>query len=358
MKVCYLGMTSYDGPAPGFEVWPASPEYCDPAIAMASVERTLAFCEKAEALGFDWVSVAEHHYAPYMMTPNPTVMAGALTQRVKTAKIALLGPLVPLSNPVRLAEELAMLDVMSGGRLVVLFLRGTQNEHHTYDTPAEKTRSMTQEGIDLILKIWREDKPFSWEGENYRFKTVSVWPRPVQRPHPIVFGSGNSDESVAFAAQRRLGIACSFAPPDAVRRWVELYRTEAAKCGWEPTPDHVLYRAITYLADTDERAEAETMAHFHAKADQESKLQSETMGGPQLNALITAKPYFLGGPDTVLRAFEVLRDCGVGVVDMVFGIGSPDQQAAAMELFARRVLPTLKTWDQSKFPSEASAALV
>src|SRR3546814_10599102 len=94
-----------------------------------------------------------------MMTPNPAVMAAALTQRVKRAKIALLGPLVPLSNPVRLAEELAMLDAMSGGRLVVLFLRGTPNEHHTYDTPAEKTRGMTQEGIDLILKAWQEDEP-------------------------------------------------------------------------------------------------------------------------------------------------------------------------------------------------------
>src|SRR3546814_15409030 len=78
-----------------------------------------------------------------MMTPNPAVMAAALTKRVKRAKIALLGPLVPLSNPVRLAEELAMLDAMSGGRLVVLFLRGTPNEHHTYDKPAEKTRGMT-----------------------------------------------------------------------------------------------------------------------------------------------------------------------------------------------------------------------
>src|SRR3546814_10332240 len=70
MKVSYLGMTGYDGPAPGFEVWPAPSTYCDPAIAHASIERTLTLCEKADALGFDWVSVSEHHYAPYMMTPN------------------------------------------------------------------------------------------------------------------------------------------------------------------------------------------------------------------------------------------------------------------------------------------------
>src|SRR3546814_19541524 len=70
MKVSYLGMTGYDGPAPGFEVWPAPSTYCDPAIAHASIERTLTLCEKADALGFDWVSVSEHHYAPYMMTPK------------------------------------------------------------------------------------------------------------------------------------------------------------------------------------------------------------------------------------------------------------------------------------------------
>src|SRR3546814_10107535 len=140
MKVSYLGKTGYDGPAPGFEVWPAPSTYCDPAIAHASIERTLTLCENADALGFDWVSVSEHHNAPYMLTPNPPLMAVVLTQRVKSAKIALLGPLVPLSNPVRLADELAMRDAMSGGRLVVLFRRGTPNEHRPYDTPAERDR--------------------------------------------------------------------------------------------------------------------------------------------------------------------------------------------------------------------------
>jgi alkanesulfonate monooxygenase SsuD/methylene tetrahydromethanopterin reductase-like flavin-dependent oxidoreductase (luciferase family) len=350
MKVSYLGMTSYEGPAPGIEVWPAPSAYCDPAIASASIERTLALCEKAEALGFDWVSVSEHHYAPYMMTPNPAVMAAAITQRVKKAKIALLGPLVPLSNPVRLAEELAMLDAMSGGRLVVLFLRGTPNEHNTYDTPPAQTRSMTQEGIDLIVKAWQEDKPFSWKGENYEFRTVSVWPRVMQKPHPLLYGSGNSEESIQFAAKRRMGIAFSFAPPEAIRGWIELYRTASAKEGWEPTPEHVIYRSLTYIAETDQRAEAEAMAFFGAKTAEQAKLQSATMGGPPVNSLIL-KPYFLGSPKSVLEGFEVLKQCGVGVVDMVFTIGSHDQQVNAMELFAKHVLPTIKEWDQSEFPN-------
>src|ERR1700733_15870503 len=106
-------MASYEGAAPGIEIWPAAPSFCDPKIATTSIECTLERCTLADRLGFDWISVSEHHYAPYMMTPNPMIMAAAIAQRAPRAKIALLGPLVPLNNPIRLAEELAMLDVMT-----------------------------------------------------------------------------------------------------------------------------------------------------------------------------------------------------------------------------------------------------
>lgn len=343
MKVSFLGMISYDGVAPGLEIWPAPSVYCDPAVAASSVERWLKQCELADELGFDWISFSEHHYAPYQMTPNPVVMAAAASQRIKRAKIALLGPLVPLNNPVRLAEELAMLDVISGGRLVTLFLRGTPNEHGTYDTPPAKTREMTQEGIDLILKAWRETHPFSWEGEHYRFSTVSVWPRPLQSP-PVVYGSGNSEESIAFAAERGLGVAFSFAPPETVKAWVDLYYDRAAAAGWTPTADHVLYRGLAYVAETDAQAQADTTAHFGAMAMQQAKIQSKTMGGPPIAPLILS-PFFLGSAQTVCDRFAVLRDCGVGVVDMVFTIGSHAQQEATLRRFAADVLPVIQSWD-------------
>lgn len=344
MKVSYLGMTSYEGPAPGIEIWPASPSYCDPQVAKDSINRWLDQCVLADELGFDWISFSEHHYAPYQMTPNPVVIAAAAVQRIKRAKIALLGPLVPLNNPVRLAEELAMLDALCDGRLVTLFLRGTPNEHGTYDTPSEKTRAMTQEGIDLILKAWQETEPFAWHGENYHFSTISIWPRVQQKPHPMVYGSGNSEESIRFAATRRLGIAFSFAPPEIVKQWVDLYYREAADAGWTPTPDHIIYRGLAYVAATDDQAEADLAAHFGAKALEQAKIQSRTMGGPPLLPLVL-EPYFLGSPETVIERFAVLRDCGVGVTDMVFVIGSQDQQIASLRLFAERVLPTIHAWD-------------
>lgn len=352
MKVSYLAMTGYEGAAPGIEVWPAPSQYCDPAVASESVARTLDRCQLADELGFDWVSVSEHHYAPYMMTPNPMIMAGAIAQRAKRATIALLGPLVPLNNPVRLAEEMAMLDVMTAGRLAVLFLRGTPNEHHTYDTQGD-TRAMTQEGIDLILKAWRETEPFAWESEHYRFSTVSVWPRVVQKPHPVVFGSGNSPESIAFAASRRLGIAFSFAPLDAVGEWISLYRREAARHGWTPTPAHILYRGLGHVAASDAAAGAEVGGFFSQRAAEQARVQAQTMGGPPVNSLIL-EPYFLGGPETLIDRFAALRDCGVGVVDMVF-IGHHAMQTGAMKLFASHILPEVQGWDVCGFADAGSA---
>lgn len=337
MLVSSLCMVGYDGPAPGLEIWPAESAYCKRDVAQASFNHSLAMAKKADMLGFDWVSVSEHHYAPYIMTPNPCVMASALSQVTRRAKIALLGPLVPLSNPVRLAEELAMVDMLSDGRLIVLFLRGTPNEHRTYDNDPGTTRAMTQEGIDLIVKTWRTDEPFAWEGEQYQFSTVSVWPKPVQMPHPPIFASGNSEESVRFAAARRMGIAFSFVPPEVVRNWVKLYHSEAAKVGWQPGPAHVIYRGIAYAAESDAKAFDEMGDFFGAKAAEQAQIQQKTMGGPPVVPLVL-EPYFVGGPETLKGKMETIRDCGVGVVDLAWGIGGPDQRAASMDCFADKVL--------------------
>jgi alkanesulfonate monooxygenase SsuD/methylene tetrahydromethanopterin reductase-like flavin-dependent oxidoreductase (luciferase family) len=241
-----------------------------------------------------------------------------------------------------------MLDTLSGGRVEVLFLRGTPNEHGTYDTVVEHTRAMTQEGIDLILKAWQEIRPFSWHGTHYKFSTIAIWPRISQQPHPPVFGSGNSDESVIFAAQRRMGIGFSFAPPETVRKWVDLYRAEAAKAGWAPTPNHILYRGITYVAETDQRAEADMQAHFGAKAEEAALMQAKTLGGPPLMPLVL-KPYFVGGPETLIARFQALRECGVGITDLAFVIGTPEQQRRALDLFGEKVLPTVSAWDSTQF---------
>jgi alkanesulfonate monooxygenase SsuD/methylene tetrahydromethanopterin reductase-like flavin-dependent oxidoreductase (luciferase family) len=340
-------MSAFNGPAPAFEVWPAAPLYCDRQTAARSVRETLEICRLVDELGFDWISTAEHHYAPYMMTPNPIVLAAAIGQIAKRAQIALLGPLVPLTNPVRLAEEIAMLDQLTEGRIKVLFLRGTPNEHNTYDTPKEDTKGMTQEGIELIKKAWTETEPFSWKGKHYQFSTIAVWPRTFQDPHPPIYGSGNSEDSILFAARNGLGIGFSFVEPEQAAAGVKLYKDEAEKAGWTPSPEHVIYRGLAYMAETDQRAFEEMGAYFADKAAAAAALQSKTMGGPP-NAPLIQAPYFVGSPQTVLGKFEVLRDAGVGLVDMAFVIGSHEQQVKAIELFAKTVLPTLHAWEAAR----------
>jgi alkanesulfonate monooxygenase SsuD/methylene tetrahydromethanopterin reductase-like flavin-dependent oxidoreductase (luciferase family) len=254
-----------------------------------------------------------------------------------------VGPLVPLNNPVRLAEELAMLHTRTAGRAEVLFLRGTPNEHKTYDTDSGATRAMTQEGIDLVLKAWSESQPFEWHGEHYNFSNVSVWPH-VGTDRPRVFGSGNSEESILFAAERRLGIGFSFAPPEKVADWISLYRKECARAGWAATPDLICYRGLTYIADTDEQAQVEAMAFFGAKLAEQAQFTSATLGGPPVNDLITM-PYFFGAPGTAISAFELLRDVGVGFVDICLGMGTAQQQTHAVELLGREVLPVVHSWE-------------
>jgi alkanesulfonate monooxygenase SsuD/methylene tetrahydromethanopterin reductase-like flavin-dependent oxidoreductase (luciferase family) len=340
MKASYLCMTAYDGPAPGLGVWPAPAKYCDPKIAKASFDRYLDMCVHAEALGFDWVSLSEHHYAPYQMLPNQAVMAAAISQRTSTVRIAMLGPLVPINNPVRLAEEIAMVDVISGGRVTVLFLRGTPNELGAYAAAPEHPREMTQEGIDLILKAWREDDPFAWDGTHYQFANVSVWPKVLQTPNPVVYGSGNSDASVAYAAKRRIGIGLSFVEPDEAKRVVTLYRAEAANAGWQPSAEHVVYRGLAHVARSDGQAFEEVGTHFGALAADQLRYGLPTDAGPPAPPLVL-NPYFLGGTETVTARCVALHDAGVGVVDINF-IGSPKMQTDALALFAEAVLPDMR----------------
>jgi alkanesulfonate monooxygenase SsuD/methylene tetrahydromethanopterin reductase-like flavin-dependent oxidoreductase (luciferase family) len=318
MKLSLLAAASYAGRVANRE-WPVPPSACEPEVARRSLTDNLELARRADEAGFDWVSVSEHHFGPIMLTPNPLVWAGALTQVVRRAKIALLGPVLPLNNPVRVAEEVAMLDAMSGGRIIVLFLRGVPGEMRTYGGGEPRDpRGATQEGIDLVLKAWTSPEPFAWEGEHHRYGLVSIWPQPLQKPHPPVFGAGNSEDSVVFAAQRGLGLAISFAPAEQVARTVSHYRAEADKAGWSPGPDHVLYRAVAQVSESDAASPSPA-------------------GGEGI-----FRPFFFGGPKSVIGQVESLRAAGVGVIDMAFAAIGHERALAAVDILAEAVLPAMR----------------
>src|SRR6185437_3414165 len=186
-------------------------QYFEPEQARRAVAACLEEVAMEDELGFDWIACAEHHYSPFNLAPNVTVLASALTQNVKRAKIAILGALIPLTgNPVRIAEEYAMIDNLSGGRLVAGLLRGAPYEYLVYNVNPAESRTRFEEAWDLIVRAWTDRMPFGWEGRHFHYRNVSIWPRPLQQPTPPIYVSGSSKESGEFAARKKVGLGLAF----------------------------------------------------------------------------------------------------------------------------------------------------
>ena len=356
MKASFLCGVHYEGRLPHeHQGWPTPPELYDSEIGQRTFDHFLEYAAMADQLGFDWISISEHHYSPHILTPSLAAIGGALSQVVKKARIASLGPLVPVNNPVRLAEEIAMLDVLTHGRLNVLPLRGTPNEYNVYGTVStEKSRAMTHEAIVLIRKALTEPRPFSWDGEHFQFPQVAIWPRPVQKPAPPMFSSGNNLESARFAATNRLGMCTSFLPPPAVALTTQMYYDEAASAGWQPTPDQIVHRNHIVVADTAEEA-ADLERNFLPEFTRNNIARniSANRVGTGIDDLMaqwaerlrSGHIAFGGTPDMVVEQIRAFAEqTGVGVVDFIFTGGQTPPAAVrhSIELFGREVLPRIR----------------
>ena len=251
-----------------------------------------------------------------------------------------------------------MLDNLTQGRLVVGLLRGTTNEYLVYGVKPEEARERTTEGMELILKAWTEPQPFGWEGCHYQYRTVSVWPRPLQQPYPPTYALGTSRESCEFAARHHLGLGVSFGPFEVVSQATRYYREQCALYGWEPTPEQIIYRGNMLLADTDAAAqEALQLRQQHpevpfpmrpAVRDALAKLDSRNIAGvPRPAFRDGALPTnFVGSPETVVKHVQRCRDeVGAGVIDLAFQSAAPDDPQGtirALELFGKEVLPRIR----------------
>ena len=366
MKASYLGAMGYSQRHLFPATWPIPPAYHDPETSVRSYQEGMDECEFAEEMGFDWVSFSEHHYSGRIATGNPAVMAAAVAERCKRVKIAMLGQLLPLNNPVRCAEELGMLDNLTNGRLVIGFLRGTPNEDQTYGVNPSEGRGRLFEGMDLILKALTEPQPFSWEGRYYQYRTVSVWPLPVQQPLPPVLVATRSEDTVKYAADNHLGLGVSFVPPEQMAGITAKYFNWCADAGWQPEPDQVVYRGSIYLAETDQQAQNwvsrrtsggpvpggivqrpnVTKAVTAARAGEEFDLRNVLAGSPGGDVVGLARGLnFTGSPDTVVKQIKQFHDeCGAGVVDLFFQQPGLEHREVMKEidLFGREVLPAIQ----------------
>ncbi len=155
--------------------------------------------ELAAELGLDGVAVNEHHQTAYGLMPSPVVTAAALSRRVKKAKIAILGNAFGLrEHPLTLAEEHAMIDSITGGRLITGMVRGIGAEYHSMGANPATSHERFHEAHDLVIQAWTKPGPFAFHGKHYHFEYVNCWPRPYQRPHPHIESLFNKFLNLSF----------------------------------------------------------------------------------------------------------------------------------------------------------------
>jgi alkanesulfonate monooxygenase SsuD/methylene tetrahydromethanopterin reductase-like flavin-dependent oxidoreductase (luciferase family) len=235
--------------------YPLPKKYFKPEVAVSNYREHLEAWAEMETLGFDGIGFNEHHTSPYGLMTSPNIMAAAASQRLSRMKILIYGNLLPIHEPLRLAEELAMLDCLSGGRLISGVARGIPREYKAYNVNLADSRARFEEAWEIIKLAWTEEV-FSFTGKFWTYRDVAIWPRPVQQPHPPVWVPvTTSQESLEWAARENAPITPGAVGTLAARQdMVRYYGACLAKNGRTFTPDHIVTPANVYIADSREQA--------------------------------------------------------------------------------------------------------
>jgi alkanesulfonate monooxygenase SsuD/methylene tetrahydromethanopterin reductase-like flavin-dependent oxidoreductase (luciferase family) len=241
--------------------------YFDPKKGHELYNRYLDELELAAELGFDGISVNEHHQNAYGLMPSPVVMAAALSRRVKQARIAILGSAFCLrEHPLNTAEEHAMIDCITGGRLITGMVRGIGAEYYSTGNNPAFSHARFQEAHDLVVQAWTRPGPFAFEGKFYHFEYVNMWPRPYQQPHPPIWApSTGSTETIEWAAHpsHKYTYLQAYSPTQSVARYLNYYRECAQSMyGYTASSDQIGWSTPVYISDTDQKARDEAKPHI------------------------------------------------------------------------------------------------
>lgn len=210
----------------------------------------------AEELGFDGVMLNEHHQTPFCMGSVMDVEAAVLARITKRVKIVLLGNPLPVGDPLRLAEELAMIDLISGGRLVPGWVRGAGSEQIANNVNPAFNRERFNEAHDFIVQAWTKPGPWRYEGKHYHYRFVNPWVLPMQKPVPQIWIPGLiSPETVIWSAQHRYPYIALGTQIDATVEMANLYADVAAQHGYQAGPENFGYLQNVCVAETEEKAQ-------------------------------------------------------------------------------------------------------
>ena len=211
----------------------------------------------AEEMGFDGLMLNEHHSTPFCMGGTMNIEAGILARVTKRAKIVLLGNILPIwDDPLWLVEQLAIIDMISRGRLVSGWVRGTGRESVAHNAPPPYNWERFQEAHDFIVKAWTEPGPFRWEGKHYHYRYVNPWARPFQKPHPPIWLPGVvSRDSLRWAAKNRIPYIMLATKLEPTQQAFQLYHDSAEEFGYESGPQNIGYLWKVHVDETEELAE-------------------------------------------------------------------------------------------------------
>jgi len=333
------------------------------------IRNELTQVEWSEELGFDEVWFTEHHFIDYGLSVDPATLASAAASRTQRVRLGLAAAILPFHHPLRLAEQMALVDIISDGRVDVGVGRGNRPaEFAGYRVPQQESRERFDETVDVMQRAWTHER-FSYHGRFFSFDDVRVIPKPIQRPHPPLYQVCVTKDGIENTALRGWPMLNSvlFGPVDQLVTNRDTYVNTLEKAG--RTPDEVaallgrwgVSRQI-YVADTDARALDEARAaevwyqesfrrfviperieDAHPTLQPAFRAMAERLGKVTWEGLV-AETLAFGSPDTVARHIEYMRSIGVGQVLcwMNFGGLPQDKIRRSMELFAREVMPRFR----------------
>jgi alkanesulfonate monooxygenase SsuD/methylene tetrahydromethanopterin reductase-like flavin-dependent oxidoreductase (luciferase family) len=356
---------------------PVPSSYFDPQKGAANYAEHLEEMAYCEELGFDGVVFNEHHYSAYGTMPSPNLIASALSQKTKKIKIGVLGNILPLRNhPVRVAEEYAMIDCLSNGRLIAGFVRGIPPEYIWYGVNPSESRGRFQEAYNLIMTAWTQPV-WSFEGEFFKLKDCAIWPRPVQQPHPPIWIAARSAESVEWCVERHLPCAQVYQTTGQIEDTFNYYRTKAREAGWEAKPEQFILCRHIYIDESEQKARdniAAAMSYFFtvfnrgfneainkdAVAKQlQAALMSERsfsyfregnrerfdFSKMEYDGLVSSGYLIAGNPDTVAKQIESqMKQVGADHFMGMFHIGNlaHEKVVNSLNLFKKEIMPRLQ----------------
>ena len=325
-------------------------------------EELLTQIELTEKLGFDEAWFAEHHHSDYGMLASPNLIIAALSRRTERLRFGNLVNVLPLYDPMRLAEECAMLDILTGGRLNVGLGRGVPKDDMKHRLDRETAQARFDEGIEILMRAWTGET-FSYSGKAWGYEEISCRPQPLQKPHPPIYYGATAPESAAMVARRGWNLALSRQPLANCAQAISRYRAERAKHSHlTGNGDAIMVRDV-YVADSDEQAwrEAvpELMRFWQLATD--NVWRGDALSGDDLKKYTERYVYYPGGlsverldewgtsligsPETVIKKARAMietakPDSLVGMFQ--FGGLKHEQAMHSIDLFGNKVIPALR----------------